>query len=92
MPLMDETFKALSKPPLEREDDMSKEMAYMAKCKCGGMVAAVMDIPNHKADTAKEVAECIEAGYTVERVDSEEVRTAEWCECKAIDSAEEKVG
>ena len=61
---------------------MSERKTYIARCKCGGMVAAVMDNPNHKEDTAKEVAGCIEAGYTIERVDSETVRKSHWCRCK----------
>ena len=47
----------------------SETPAYIARCKCGckAIVFAVVDKPEHAADTAKEVAECIRDGYEVER-------------------------
>lgn len=57
--------------------------AYIVRCtKCHGMIAAVMDDPDHKEDTAKEVAGYIEAGFEVSRVKNEDVRVMEWCKCK----------
>ncbi len=57
--------------------------AYIARCtKCHGMVAACMDNPNHKEDTAKEVASLIKAGFEVSRVKNEDIRVHKWCECK----------
>ena len=66
---------------------MSKTMSYVAKCKCGGIVMATMDIPNHAEDVAKEVASCLKAGFRITRMSCERVRKAAWCEnqgkCKA---------
>lgn len=47
----------------------NESLAYIARCKCGcgGLVFAVVDNPEHAADTAKEVAKCIMDGYAVER-------------------------
>ena len=56
------------------------EMAYIAKCVCGGMIMAVVDLPDHKKDTAKEVASCLRAGYEIERLTVEEVRAHPFCE------------
>ena len=55
------------------------EMAYMAKCCCGGMVMACVDNPKHKKDTAKEVAACIRKGYSISRITVEEVREMPFC-------------
>lgn len=63
-------------------DQKMNEMAYIAKCKCGGMVMAVVDLPEHKKDTAKEVASCLRAGFEIERMTVEEVRAHPFCENK----------
>ena len=55
------------------------EMAYMAKCCCGGMVMACVDNPKHKKDTASEVAKSIKKGYEISRVTVEEVREMLFC-------------
>ena len=61
---------------------MASKMAYIARCsKCNGMVAAMMDDPNHKQDTAKEVAKCLRAGYVIGRVTNKAVREHRWCNC-----------
>lgn len=76
----------MSAPTLEH-------MAYVAYCHvCGGMVAAVVDDPNHQRDNSKEVARWMREGSRVERVTCQHVRdnlkgcTAEcacfWCEKK----------
>lgn len=57
---------------------MSKEKAYIARCKCGGIVMACA--ASHPEDAAKEVASCIKAGFSVERMDDEGVRTGRWCD------------
>lgn len=41
---------------------------------------ACVDIPEHKKDTAKEVASCIRAGFVIEKMKAEDVRTAKWCD------------
>ena len=51
-------------------DDKINTPSYIARCKCGcgGIVMATVDIPKHKKETAKTVAECIRDGLVVERV------------------------
>ena len=56
---------------------MADEDAYIAKCKCGGVVMACST--NHAEDAAKEVSDCIKAGFSIERMAAEDVRTAKWC-------------
>ena len=55
------------------------EMAYMAKCCCGGMVMVCLDIPAHKKDTAQQVARCIKKGYEISRITVEEARVTSFC-------------
>lgn len=57
-------------------------MSYAGIKKCGCCVAAAVDNPEHKAETAKEVAKWIREGLTIER------KTKQWvkenftiCEC-----------
>ena len=56
-------------------------MAYAAICKCGGVVAATMDVPEHKRDVAKTVAEWIRDELAVERISSGSVRERWGCKC-----------
>ena len=51
-------------------------LCYIARCLCGcgGIVLAVVDTPNHKKETAKDVADAIKDGYTVELTTVGEVR------------------
>lgn len=62
------------------------KMAYVAKCKCGGIVMACSK--DHPKDAAKEVASCIRAGFDISQMSTEEVRTAKWCDnngkCEAL--------
>ena len=51
--------------------------AYIAKCKCGGIVMACSK--NHPEDAAKAVASCIRDGFEVSQLSIEKVRTAKWC-------------
>lgn len=43
--------------------------AYIAKKKCGCVVAACADIPDYTKDTAKFLADCVKDGLTIERVE-----------------------
>lgn len=52
-------------------------MAYIARAPCGCMKLATVDTPDRAKDNAKEVAACITAGYTIERVTCAYVR-ANW--------------
>lgn len=44
--------------------------AYIARCKCGcgAIVMATVDRPEYQKDVAKDVADAIRDGYTVEHV------------------------
>ena len=55
-------------------------MCYVAKCSCGGLVMAVMDLPEHKKDTAREVASCLRDGFEIEHITVEEARAHKWCD------------
>lgn len=60
---------------------MGESMAYIARCKCGGWVLAIVDAPDMRADIARETGKAIEQGYTIERVTCEYVRQS-WTACK----------
>jgi NADPH:quinone reductase-like Zn-dependent oxidoreductase len=49
-------------------------LVYVGIKNCGCMVAAMVDNPEHKKDTAKEIAKWIREGLTIERVTAEYVR------------------
>jgi len=53
---------------------------YTARKKCGCLVGITVDMPDHPKDTAEWVAECIAAGWTIERMTIEEGRNscAQW--------------
>jgi len=56
-----------------------KKEAFIAICKCGGIVMACVDDSNDCKDTAKEVAKFIRRGYEIKKVPVEDVRTAKFC-------------
>ncbi len=63
---------------------MEKEepLAYIGRKSCGCIVLAIVDVPEHKKDTAKELAKAIRDGLTIERVTVEFVRkNMFWCDC-----------
>ncbi|MCK9568589.1 hypothetical protein M0R72_06580 [Candidatus Pacearchaeota archaeon] len=61
---------------------MTEHMAYIAVKSCGCVVGAVVDIPECRKETAKDVAEWIRNGLTIERVPSAEVKTLlKACHC-----------
>jgi hypothetical protein len=55
-----------------------KDKAYIAVCKCGGIVAACMK--NHLNDAAQTISSLIQEGFDIQTVASQHVRTAKWCE------------
>ena len=62
---------------------MSEPMAYIARKPCGCVVFVTVDDERYKQDTAKEIAECIREGLTVERVTCEAVRDGDFgCKCE----------
>ncbi len=52
---------------------------FVAYASCGHIVAAVVDNPEHRSDTAKTVAKWIKDGLRVNKATSPEVRAAVWC-------------
>ena len=56
---------------------MRKYRAYIAKKPCGCIFMAVVDNPEHRRDTAKEVAKSIRRGGIIERVTTDYV-TKHW--------------
>ena len=56
---------------------------YIGREKCGCVTVAIVDNPEHKKATAKEVAKCIREGMTVELMPVEAVRELPFgCKCK----------
>ena len=43
-------------------------MAYVGRAKCGCVRAAVVDLNEHRVETAKAVARYVRSGYVVEHV------------------------
>jgi len=58
----------------------SESMSYIAKKPCGCLSMAIVDNPDHKRDTAREISKAVRLGETIERVPTETVRTMDW-EC-----------
>lgn len=58
---------------------MSEGMAYIARRECGCIMAAVVDNPARRNETAEFVAELIQDGLAVERVTVEVVRAGFQC-------------
>jgi hypothetical protein len=59
------------------------EHAYIGIKKCGCVVAATMDMPEHAKQVGKDVAGFISEGLTVERISTEEVRVRlGGCKCE----------
>ncbi len=56
--------------------------AYIGRKTCGCVVFAMVDDPEHKKETAKEIAKCIRQGLTIERMTVKEVRELEMFGCK----------
>ena len=60
-----------------------KEMAYVGIKKCGCCVAATVDVPEHKKETAKFLSILIKDGLIIERKPVEWVRqNLKSCKCK----------
>ena len=57
---------------------MGKRNSYIARKPCGCITMACVDNPEHKRETAKEVAKAIRLGETIDRVTSEYIRTTDW--------------
>lgn len=57
---------------------------YIARCRCvsGSLMFASVDEPGHsqerRDDTAKEIADLLRQGFTIERMTVGEVRKAKW--------------
>lgn len=59
---------------------MTVSMSYIGIKSCGCLVAACLDDPQYKKDTAKFVSDCIKSGYAIERIASKDVALS-WCKC-----------
>lgn len=53
---------------------MTEDMAYIARKSCGCIVAAAVDMPEHRKHVAKEIAKWIKDGLILERVTCQYVR------------------
>lgn len=54
---------------------------YTGRKECGCLVAACVDRPEWKKDTAKSVAEFISNGYTVEHIEQDNGPQLQTCKC-----------
>lgn len=64
------------------DPDGLKEPAYIGLHSCGGWVLAVVDEPTHAKKTAKEIARAIRQGYTISRIECEDLRSGKVKMCK----------
>ena len=59
---------------------MRSDGGYAGICRvCDGWILLVMDIPETRKETAKDIARCIRDGYEVRRISIGEGRTMEMC-------------
>jgi len=64
---------------------------YVGRKSCGCPVAAVVDNPEHKHDTARAIADWIRSGLTIERQSIEWVRAnLHTCKCGAATEGDGK--
>ena len=56
---------------------MKEDKAYIAICKCGGILAACAT--DHPEDAAEMISSLIKDGFEVQTVDGEYVRKNAWC-------------
>jgi len=68
-------------------------MLYVARHECGKIVAAAVDLPDHKKALAREMADWVRRGDTVERIPNSELPASlkDWCRCFIKKSKAEKV-
>lgn len=55
---------------------------YTGECKCGSVIAGLVDLPFCKKDTAKNVKEWIQEGLIVESYEGELGPRLTSCKCK----------
>ena len=65
--------------------------AYIAKKECGCIVMACVDNPEHRRDTAKEVAKAIREGLVIERASADFVREHWFCPTHALEHTAKQV-
>lgn len=64
--------------------------SYIARCKCGEVVCAVVDNPDHASEVARLVSGWIRDGLAVERVTHDVVRSSfSHCRCAEAQLAEQ---
>ena len=52
---------------------------YTATGVCGKLIGATAIMPEHRRETAKDVADWVGAGFEITRVTAEDARQADWC-------------
>ncbi len=55
-------------------DDEAQIMCYIGRKSCGCVVAATVDEPQYREDVAKDIADWLRSGLTIERVTVEYAR------------------
>ena len=52
----------------------------LGRCRCGGIIFASVETPEHRKDNAKEVAKLIRAGFAVATAQPlDDARKGKWC-------------
>ncbi len=67
------------------------ELSYAARCKCGVIVAATLISSRRHKENARDVAQWIRAGLSIEQLTPDEVR-AQFGECTCRGGAERDGG
>lgn len=61
------------------------EFSYIARCKCGEIVCAIVDNPERYHEVSRHIAKWIRDGLTIERVTHDVVRSSfSHCRCDEI--------
>lgn len=70
--------------------DEENPNCFISRCACGGLTFASVDLPERRKQNAKDVADLIRAGRTIENMPVLEVRAAKWCvgKCTAFSAGD----
>ena len=70
---------------------MSDIMCYIGIKKCGCVVAACVDNPEHKKDIAKNISDWVKDGLTIERISVEDARNRlSCCKCDEVQATKQE--
>jgi len=75
-----QNYHVLCKEDGTRDDTGGSDGVYIGICKCGNTVAACVDSPSHREDTAEFLSDIVKDGLTAQRVARVEVNLAH-CAC-----------